>query len=468
VDGVVVEGVSQVDSSPLTGESIPKEVKEQSRVFAGIINISNLLKIKVNKSFEETSFSKIINLTENALSRKANTEKFITKFANYYTPLVVFTAMGIAFIPPLFIPGALFSKWLYRALILLVISCPCALVISIPLGYFGGIGASSKRGILIKGSNFLDNLSNLKRVVFDKTGTLTKGVFKVIDVIPENGISREDLLKISAYAESQSNHPIAKSIVEAYNDEIDISLIKEYKDLPGYGIYAKIDDKDVYIGSDKLLHKNDIPHDKCNIGGTVVHVVVNNTYVGYILISDVLKEDAKETVLLLKNLGIEDIIMLTGDNEESAKKVADELGIDKYYAELLPSEKLEVMEKIMKDKEGITAFVGDGINDAPVIARADVGIAMGGLGQDAAIEAADVVIMSDKPSRIIDGILIGRKTKSIIWQNIVFALSVKGFFLTLGALGMATMWGAVFADVGVALVSIFNAGRILYNFRNRY
>lgn len=468
VDGAIVEGTSQIDTSPLTGEPVPRKVEEGSKIFAGMINISSSLKVKVEKPFEDTSFSKIARLTENALSRKASTEKFITRFAKYYTPIVVFTAMGTAFVPPLLMPGATFSEWVYRALILLVISCPCALVISIPLGYFGGIGASSKIGILIKGSNFLDNLSKLKKVVFDKTGTLTKGVFKVADIVPKNGISKEGLLEISAYAESQSNHPIAKSIIEAYNDEIDISIIKEYKDIPGYGIYAKIDNKDVYLGNDRLLHKNNIPHDTCKVGGTVVHVIVNNIYMGYILISDIVKEDARETISKLKNLGIKGIIMLTGDNEETAKKVAEKLGVDKYYAGLLPSEKLEILEKIMESEKDKVAFVGDGINDAPVIARADVGIAMGGLGQDAAIEAADVVIMSDKPSKIIDGIHIGRKTRRIIWQNIIFALSVKGFFLGLGITGIATMWEAVFADVGVALISIFNAGRILYNFRNKY
>lgn len=462
VDGIVISGNSQLDTSPLTGESVPRNVTEGEKVLAGMVNQSGMLKIKVTALFEESSISKIMDLTENALSRKTKTEKFITQFAKYYTPLVVFGALAIATLPPMIIPGATFSEWIYRALILLVISCPCALVISIPLGYFGGVGASSKRGILIKGSNFLDSLSKLKTVVFDKTGTLTKGVFKVKDVVPANGLKKEALLEIASLVESHSNHPIARSIIETYSGEVDSSRIESYEEISGYGIKAKINGDTVVAGNDRLLHKEKIVHDTCDVPGTVVHVALNNVYAGYITISDVIKEDAKETIVNLKKLGVEETVMLTGDSKKVAESVAKELGIDSYYAELLPDEKLEILEKIMKESKNRVAFVGDGINDAPVIARADVGIAMGGLGSDAAVETADVVIMTDKPSKVAEGIRIGRKTQKIVWENIIFALTVKGAFLALGVVGMATMWEAVFADVGVALIAIFNAGRIIY------
>ncbi len=465
LDGIVVSGSSQLDTSPLTGESMPRNVTEGEKVLAGMVNQFGMLKIKVTAPFEESSISKIMNLTENALSRKTKTEKFITQFAKYYTPLVVFGALAVATLPPMIIPGATFSEWIYRALILLVISCPCALVISIPLGYFGGVGASSKKGILIKGSNFLDSLSKLKTVVFDKTGTLTEGVFKVKDIAPTNGVKKEVLLEIASLVESHSNHPIARSIVEAYNRKVDSSKVESYEEISGYGIKARINDDIVVVGNDRLLHKEKIVHNTCDIPGTVVHVALNNVYVGYITISDVIKEDAKETIVDLKKLGVEETVMLTGDSKEVAGYVAKELGIDSYHAELLPDEKLKILEKIMKGSKNRVAFVGDGINDAPVIARADVGIAMGGIGSDAAVETADVVIMTDKPSKVAEGIRIGRKTQRIVWENIIFALTVKSAFLVLGVVGMATMWEAVFADVGVALIAIFNAGRIIYGER---
>ncbi len=462
LDGVVIFGESQLDTSALTGESVPRGVSTGEKVLAGMVNQSGMLKIEVTSLFKDSSISKIMDLTENALNRKTKTEKFITKFAKYYTPFVVFGALAVAVIPPLFVTGATFSEWIYRALILLVISCPCALVISIPLGYFGGVGASSKKGILIKGSNFLDSLSKLKTVVFDKTGTLTKGVFKVKEVVPANGMKKEELLLLASLAESHSNHPIAKSIIEYYEGEIDLSKIDSYEEIAGYGVKVRVDGDIVVVGNDRLLRAENIVHDTYNVTGTVVHVAVNGKYAGYVIITDVIKEDAKEAINSLKKLGVERIVMLTGDNEQNAKSIAKELGIDSYRAQLLPHEKLEMLEKIMEKDESKVAFVGDGINDAPVIARADIGIAMGGLGSDAAIEAADVVIMTDKPSKVAEGIRIGRKTQRIVWENIVFALSVKGTFLTLGIIGMATMWEAVFADVGVALIAIFNAGRIMY------
>lgn len=465
IDGIVISGNSQLDTSPLTGESVPRNVTEGEKVLAGMLNQSGMLKIKATSLFEESSISKIMDLTENALSRKSRTEKFITQFAKYYTPLVVFGALAIATLPPMIVPGATFSEWIYRALILLVISCPCALVISIPLGYFGGIGASSKRGILIKGANFLDSLSKLKTVVFDKTGTLTKGVFKVKNIVPANGLRKADLLEIASLVELHSNHPIARSITEAYNGEVDSSKVESYEEISGYGVKARINGDIVIAGNDRLLHRENIVHDTCNVAGTVVHVAVNNIYAGYITISDVIKEDAKEAIVELKKVGIEEIVMLTGDSKRVAESVAKELGIDSYYAELLPEEKLKILEKIMKESKNRVAFVGDGINDTPVIARADVGISMGEFGSDAAIETADVVIMTDKPSKVAEGIRMGRKTRKIVWENIIFALTVKGIFLTLGVVGMVTMWEAVFADVGVTLIAIFNASRIIYSRR---
>lgn len=466
LDGEIIDGNSQIDTSALTGESVPRTVKVGEPVLAGTINQTGVLTVKVTKVFGESSISRILELVENARSKKAETEKFITKFASYYTPFVVFASLAVALIPPLFISGATNADrflWVYRALVLLVISCPCGLVISIPLGYFGGIGGAAKGGILVKGSTFLDTLTAVKTVVFDKTGTLTKGVFKVAQIVPAKGFSQAELMEIAAKIESQSNHPVAKSIVEAYGGKIDSSDVKDYEEIGGHGIRAKVNDRIVLAGNDRLLHRENIPHDVCNAEGTVVHLAVDNRYAGYILIADELKEDAVQAIRDLKKLGIERIVMLTGDNQAVADSVAKKLGLDSYLAELLPEGKVEAIEKLIGASKGggKIVFVGDGINDAPVLARADVGIAMGGLGSDAAIETADVVIMSDAPSKVAQAIQIARKTHNIVWQNIIFAMSVKGIFIALGAFGLATMWEAVFADVGVALAAIFNATRVL-------
>ena len=466
LDGEIIDGNSQIDTSALTGESVPRTVKVGETVLAGTINQTGVLTVKVTKLFGESSISRILELVENARSKKAETEKMITKFASYYTPFVVFASLGVALIPPLFISGATNADrflWVYRALVLLVISCPCGLVISIPLGYFGGIGGAAKRGILVKGSTFLDTLTAVKTVVLDKTGTLTKGVFKVAQIVPANGFSQTELMEIAAKVESQSNHPVAKSIMEAYGGKIDSSDVKDYEEIAGHGIRAKLNNQIVLAGNDRLLHRENIAHDVCNAEGTIVHLAVDNRYAGYILIADELKEDAVKAIRDLKKLGVERIVMLTGDNQAVADSVAKKLGLDSYLAELLPEGKVEAIEKLIsQSKKGDKiVFVGDGINDAPVLARADVGIAMGGLGSDAAIETADVVIMADTPSKVAEAIQIARKTHNIVWQNIIFAMSVKGIFIALGVFGLATMWEAVFADVGVALAAIFNATRVL-------
>ena len=466
LDGEVIDGNSQVDSSPLTGESVPRVIKTGDKVLAGMINQTGVITVKVTKIFSESSISKILDMVENAASKKSATEKFITKFARFYSPVVVGGAMLVAFLPPL-IFGDAFSVWVYRALILLVISCPCALVISIPLGYFGGIGGGARKGILIKGSNYLDILNSVKTVVFDKTGTLTKGVFKVTEINPTYKFTKDKLLYYGTLAESHSNHPIAKSILEAYkNSELNNEAIGEniidYKEVPGHGIIVDVGEKSLVVGNDKLLHLMNIEHEKCIKEGTIVNVAVNGQYMGYLVISDELKDDAKLIVPSLNKLGINRIIMLTGDSRDVAETVANDIGIDEFYAELLPEDKVSMLETLMKGSESEkVAFVGDGINDAPVIARADVGIAMGGLGSDAAIETADVVIMTDKPSKIADAIRVGKKTRRIVWENIIFALAVKLFFISLGIVGLATIWEAVFADVGVALIAVFNSLRIL-------
>ncbi|MBD2386699.1 heavy metal translocating P-type ATPase [Cylindrospermum sp. FACHB-282] len=463
LDGEIIEGNSQVDTSALTGESVPRTVRVGETVLAGMLNKMGVLSIKVTKLFDESSIAKILELVQNARSKKAETEKFITKFARYYTPVVVFASLAVALLPPLFIPGAKSSEWVYRALILLVISCPCGLIISIPLGYFGGIGGAAKRGILVKGSIFLDVLTTVKTVVFDKTGTLTKGEFKVSNIVPVNGFNKQDLLQLAAKVESNSNHPIAQSILEVYGEKIDISEVKEFEDIAGYGIRAKVGNQVVIAGCDRLLHRENIAHDVCDLEGTVVHLAVDNIYAGYIVITDELKEDARQAIQALKRLGVEKTVMLTGDNQAIASRVSQQLGIDDYEAELLPEDKVRAIEKLLSTarKHGKVAFVGDGINDAPVIARADVGIAMGGLGSDAAIETADIVIMTDGPSKVAEAIQIARKTHKIVWQNIGFALGIKGVFIGLGILGIATMWEAVFADVGVALLAIVNATRVM-------
>ena len=461
LDGSVIAGNSFVDTAALTGESVPLKINENDDVLAGMINQSGLLTIKVTKIFGESSISRILELVENATAQKAETEKFITTFARYYTPLVVISALLIAVLPPLLFETATFSDWIYRALVVLVISCPCALVISIPLGYFGGVGGASKRGVLVKGSNFLDALTHVRTIVFDKTGTLTKGEFKVSEIITYNGFTKEKLLEYAGYAESHSNHPIAKSITEAFSKQIDSSRIENVEEISGHGIKSIIDGKEVLVGNDKMLHKENIDHPLCDVAGTVVHVVIEQVYGGYIIISDTLNDGAVETIEKLSKKGIK-TIMLTGDNEYAAKYFAEKLKIDQYYFNLLPEDKVNHVESIMKHtKDGKVAFVGDGINDAPVIARADVGIAMGALGSDAAIETADVVLMTGSPIKIIDALDMASKTRNIVWQNIIFALGVKMIFIFLGLFGIAGMWEAVFGDMGVALIAVFNALRIL-------
>ncbi|WP_018248679.1 heavy metal translocating P-type ATPase [Orenia marismortui] len=460
LDGEVIEGESMVDTSALTGESVPRKVKEGEELLSGFINKEGLLIVKVSSNFGESTVNKILELVENAASEKAPTENFITKFARYYTPVVVFSALALALLPPLFITDASFSDWLYRALVFLVVSCPCALVVSIPLGFFGGIGAASKRGVLVKGGNYLEALNSVKTVVMDKTGTLTEGTFKVTDIISAEGIDQEELLEVAAKAESNSNHPIAKSILEAYDGEIDNSQFSNYQEIAGHGLKVIVDDKEVLAGNHKLMEREEVEYIKPDKAGTVVHVAVSNKYLGYILISDSIKEDAKEAIKGLRELGIEQIVMLTGDNEKVAKSVAGNLGLDDYRAELLPQDKVSEVEKLLTNEDDKLIFVGDGINDAPVLARADIGVAMGGLGSDAAIEAADVVLMKDKPSNLVDAINVAKFTRSVVWQNIIFALGIKGIVLLLGALGLANMWFAVFADVGVALLAVLNAMRI--------
>jgi Zn2+/Cd2+-exporting ATPase len=463
LDGKIIEGNSQVDTSALTGESVPRTVNVGETVLAGMINQTGLLTVTVTKLFGESSIARILDLVENASAKKAETEKFITKFARRYTPIVVISSLLVALIPPLVIPGATHAEWVYRALVLLVISCPCGLVISIPLGYFGGIGGAAKRGILVKGSTFLDTLSGVKAIAFDKTGTLTKGVFKVTEIVPYNGFNRDNLLRIAAEAEANSNHPIAKSIRTAYNRPIDESSISNYTEIAAHGIQATIAGKLVLAGNDRLMHRENIAHDTCDVEGTVVHLAVNRVYAGYIIIADEIKEDAVQAIRALKAAGVERIMMLTGDSQAVAKRIAKTLGVDTFAAELLPEDKVTAIEKLLGEfhKKGKVAFVGDGINDAPVIARADVGIAMGGLGSDAAIETADVVLMTDAPSKVAEAIRVGKKTHAIVLQNIIFALTVKAIFIGLGLMGLATMWEAVFADVGVALVAIFNATRVM-------
>ncbi len=463
LDGTVIEGSSMIDASALTGESVPKEVEIGSTVLSGFININGLLLIEVTKEFEESTVSRILELVENAGSKKAPTENFITKFARYYTPAVVLVASVLAIIPPLIIEGATFSNWVYRALIFLVVSCPCALVISIPLGFFGGIGGASKHGILVKGGNYLEALNNINTVVFDKTGTLTKGVFKVTEIDTYMNISKDELLKYAAYAESYSNHPIAVSIMTAYGKEIDKRDIGGYEEILGHGIKAKVKDKEVLIGNRKLMDIEGIAYKPAETVGTIVYVAVDGIFIGSITISDELKEDSKDTISMLRAIGVNKIVMLTGDNENIGMKVAKDLGIDEVYSELLPDEKVKKIELIDKQKltRGRLVFVGDGINDAPVLARADIGIAMGALGSDAAIEAADIVLMTDEPMKLISAIKIAERTNHIVWQNILFALGVKAVVLVLGVVGIATMWEAVFADVGVALIAVFNAMRIM-------
>lgn len=462
LDGKVIEGSSMIDTSALTGESVPREVEVGSDILSGCININGVITAEVTKEFGESTVSKILDLVENASSKKSNSEQFITKFARYYTPVVVIIAVFLAIIPPLVIDGATFSDWIYRALAFLVVSCPCALVISIPLSFFGGIGGASKKGILVKGSNYLEALAETEIVVFDKTGTLTKGVFNVQEIHPE-GVSKEELLELTAYVESYSNHQISLSLKRAYSKEIDNGRISDVEEISGHGVIATVDGKKVMAGNIKLMKMMDIPYFKGELIGTVVHVAVNNKYIGYIVIADEVKEDSAQAIKELKAANIKQTVMLTGDNKSVGSKVAKELGLDKVYAELLPADKVEKLEELFsqKSKKGKLAFVGDGINDAPVLARADIGIAMGGLGSDAAIEAADIVIMTDEPSKIATAMKISKKTLKIAHQNIVFAIGIKIIVLILSAFGITTMWAAIFADVGVTIIAVLNAFRAL-------
>ena len=465
LDGQIINGQSQLDSSPITGETKPLVVKEAAMVMAGQINKTGVLTIRVTKLFSQSSIAKIMDLVENAAARKAHTEKFITTFARYYTPAVVLIAFCVASIPPLFLSDH-FEPWFYKALVILVISCPCALVVSIPLGYFGGIGRASKSGILVKGSNFIDALSQVKTVIFDKTGTLTKGVFNVKLVVGLNGYSKKQLLELSAAAEYHSTHPIATSILEAFRatgGQIEPHQITEHVEISGEGVCAQYQNKMIVIGSDPLLHRKDIAHGRCHFDSTAVHVAVDGEYAGYLLIGDEIKDDAKFAIQALRNEGIDRILMLTGDNRCAAEAVAQRLNLDHFYAELLPEEKVDRLDRIRRQGPSIgkIAFVGDGINDAPVIAQADVGVAMGALGSDAAIETADVVLMTDSPSKMAQAVAIAKQTRRIVWQNIGLTFFIKTFFITLGILGLATMWNAVFADMGTALLALFNSTRVL-------
>ena len=463
LDGEVVEGNAAVDTSALTGESVPRTLSIGDKAVSGCINTNGLLKIKVEKVFKESTVSKILELVEHASSKKAKAEKFITKFARIYTPAVVAGAVLLAILPPLFIENAQFIVWFQRALTFLVISCPCALVISVPLGFFGGIGGASKDGILIKGSNYIEALSNTKTIAFDKTGTLTKGTFKVTEIHPYAG-DEEELLKYTAYAENYSNHPIALSIKNAYNKEIDTTLIKYVTEVAGQGVKAVVYGEEILSGNKKLMQTNNIEIPDIDVAGTVIYIAKDKEFYGYIVISDELKSDSVKTISTLNKLGIK-TVMLTGDNQKTSEKAAKGLGMSDFYPELFPEQKVEKVEELIKNKQIKTSvmFVGDGINDAPVLTRADIGVAMGALGSDAAIEAADVVIMDDQPSKIMDAIRISKKTMAIVKQNIIFALGIKALFLIGGAFGVVTMWGAVFADAGVALIAVLNSLRTLKN-----
>ena len=468
LDGIIIEGTSTGDTAALTGESLPREFGVGDEILSGTVNNNGLLTIKVTKVFSDSTVSKILDLVQNASSKKSKTEKFITKFARYYTPIIVGVALLVATVPPFVLGNGTFYEWFYRALIFLVVSCPCALVISIPLGFFGGIGAASKNGILIKGANYLEILDRVDTVIMDKTGTITKGIFRVVEInVKSDKISKEKLLEYTADIESFSNHPIAKSIVEEYEKNgnvVNKELIKDYQEIPGYGISVKLDGANIIVGNNKLMELEKVKYDFIESIGTTIYVAINKEYVGNIVIADQIKEDSIDAVKELRNQGISNIVMLTGDNRNIANNIAKKVGINEVYSELLPNEKVEKVEEIFSKKEnksGKVLFVGDGINDAPVLARADIGVAMGGVGSDAAIEAADVVIMTDELSKISDTIKIAKKTKKIVWQNIIFALSVKAIVLLLGILGLSTMWEAVFADVGVALIAVLNSTRVL-------
>ena len=487
LDGIVIDGESMVDTSSLTGESLPKNVKKDEEVLSGCINQSGTITIKVTKEYGESTVHKILDLVENASNKKSKSENFITKFAKYYTPIVVILAVMLAIIPPIILRDGNFTNWLYRALTFLVVSCPCALVISIPLGFFGGIGGASKKGILVKGSNYLEALANTETVVFDKTGTLTEGVFEVQEIktakeiqdeklketkqepekIEISEITKEELLKTVAICENDSNHPIANSVKNAYvkqnNEKINTSNLKNVQEISGKGISATIEGKEVLVGNQKLMKDKDIKYIQCKSVGTILYVSIEGKFAGYIVISDKIKQDSKEAISSLNKNGVKKTVMLTGDKKEVAEKVSKQIGIDEVYAELLPDGKVKKVEELLQTKEtkGKLVFVGDGINDAPVLALSDIGIAMGGLGSDAAIEAADVVIMTDEPSKVSKSIDIAKKTMKIVKENIIFAIAIKIIVLILGACGVATMWEAVFADVGVSILAILNSLRML-------
>ena len=468
LDGEVLSGDSTIDTKILTGESVPVNVTKGEMVLSGCININGLLTVKVTKLASESTVSKVLELVENATSKKAPTENFITKFARVYTPIVTSLAVLIAVIPPLVIQGATFEEWIYRALIFLVISCPCALVVSIPLGFFGGIGAASRNGILVKGGNYLEALNNIEIAVFDKTGTLTEGTFTVTEINTANGATQEELLEKAAYVESFSNHPIAVSVVNKYNKEIDQSLITDVEEISGHGVKAAYQNDIIAIGNARLMKREGVEFKESIALGSIIYIAINGKYVGNIVVSDQIKQDSKTAIKMLKSLGIKKTVMLTGDKKLVADAVGQELDIDEIHSELLPEDKLNIVEKLLlqKSSRGKLFFVGDGINDTPVLARADIGIAMGGLGADAAIDVADVVIMNDEPSKIGTAVFVAKRTRKIVWQNIYFALGVKLLFLALGAVGIATMWEAVIADVGVSLLAVLNAMRVLkYNYK---
>ncbi|MBL0712437.1 MAG: cadmium-translocating P-type ATPase [Desulfosarcina sp.] len=468
LDGNIISGRSQLDSAVLTGESLPVSARTGDPVMAGQINKTGALTVRVSRLFNESSISRVMELVENATARKARTEKFITTFARYYTPAVVVIAAAIAFIPPLLIADATFQTWIYRALVLLVISCPCALVVSIPLGYFGGIGRASHKGILVKGSNYIDALSAVDTVVFDKTGTLTRGVFEVKEIVGLNGFSGTQLLELAAAAGYHSVHPLAASILKAFSEtgrELDPAQISDHGNIAGKGVKVRYGQRRIMVGNDNLLHSLDISHPRCDFDATVAHIVVDGAYTGYITMGDVIHPDAEKTIGLLRDQGVSHIAMLTGDNACTAQAVSQRLGLDSFHADLLPEDKVRILEQRLErktdGKKGKIAFVGDGINDAPVIARADVGVAMGALGSDAAIETADVVLMQDSPLKMAEAIAIAKRTRQIVWQNIGLAFVIKGVFIVFGAFGLATMWEAVFADMGTALLAVANSTRII-------
>ncbi|MCE5330272.1 cadmium-translocating P-type ATPase [bacterium] len=463
LDGKIIKGNSNVDVSALTGESVPRDVHAGNKILSGFVNLNGVLIVRVTKKYNESTVSKILDMIENSSSKKAPTESFMAKFASYYTPFILGVAFFIAVLPPLIIKGAVFSDWIYRALVLMVISCPCALMVSIPLGFFGGIGAASKNGIMIKGGNYLEALNYVEMVVFDKTGTLTKGIFKVAQINAKNNFSKKELLEFAAYGESFSNHPIASSILHEYGKKINKELISDYEDIPGFGSRIKFKNNEIIIGNSKLMKRYGIKFIEEKTAGSVVYVAVDFHYAGYLIVSDEVKKNSKAAVKKIKDSGVKKIVMFTGDNKKIGELIGSELGIDEVYTELLPDQKVKEFETLeeQKSRNSKIIFVGDGVNDAPVLARADIGVAMGGLGSDAAIESADIVIMDDDPMKLVSAINIAKRTKRIVWENILMALGIKIVILTLGAFGAASMWEAVFADVGVTLLAVLNTLRVL-------